>query len=504
MLLCVSSWLMLRLCACACACVFMSVMQRLGFNSVLQMVRLKNHSKSQLIPFCTHYMTQAVAGSSRQQQAAAVFTRVRARHTQYIMPFRWNTTTITTMTTRFPTLLCIKISEKRLIAPQWKNRHCSNSSTHSQLHTPQKKTICNNCETRWTFNDRMDKHSALFAHSTTVNHIVVWIKLESTHQISAWQRENNKTNSQTENVLKKIEKIFTASICREFGSKFFLFKLETKWLICVKVNDKASWFIVSHLQRHWESSNTTRCRWSSHLRIECSNIRGRKRAGSRDSSGGRSGATKGLWDDGGGCDLIWSGRVSLWWLLIIVVFVLHWNLLSIHCTALHNTPQWFTARECQSCAHARTHMRLQHAPTLFNCVVFCFFFFRSFCCCFCFSIEFRTKSTIYFVFWHSHAHHFFDRLLVLSTTMVVVRQRLKSQLKMKVKRKRLEKFKLFPLEKAVKLDSFCQFTRSATKKAKWGESIERAKDDIDDSQMMDKKRKRKRNEKCNVIRMQMI
>lgn len=75
---------------------------------------------------------------------------------------------------------------------------------------------------------------------------------------------------------------------------------------------------------------------------------------------------------------------------------------------------------------------------------------------------------------------------------------------MKVKRKRLEKFKLFPLEKAVKLDSFCQFTRSATKKAKWGESIERAKDDIDDSQMMGKKRKRKRNEKCNVIRMQMI
>lgn len=69
MLLCVSSWLMLRLCACACACacVFMSVIQRLGFNSVLQMVRLKNHSKSQLIPFCTHYMTQAVAGSSRQQ-----------------------------------------------------------------------------------------------------------------------------------------------------------------------------------------------------------------------------------------------------------------------------------------------------------------------------------------------------------------------------------------------------------------------------------------------------
>lgn len=41
------------------------------------------------------------------------------------------------------------------------------------------------------------------------------------------------------------EKKFTDTICREFCSKFFLFKLETKWLICVRVNDKASWFIVS-------------------------------------------------------------------------------------------------------------------------------------------------------------------------------------------------------------------------------------------------------------------
>lgn len=167
--------------------------------------------------------------------------------------------------------------------------------------------------------------------------------------------------------MKRKRRKFTASICREFGSKFFLFKLETKWLICVKVNDKASWFIVSHLKRHWESSNTTRCRWSSHLRIEF------RISGEGTGSGQQQ---RSQWRRGCGMmcvcfwgrddDLIWFDLI---WFRLVFCFCCCWRgwpILSlfsisiIHCgTGIYyqftlHTPQWFTARECHTNTHSAT------------------------------------------------------------------------------------------------------------------------------------------------------